>query len=169
MKKSYEPINDSIKDTSRDITKTMTESSIRDKKAVENINNKLLEMTNDRGILATSLMSLLSEFINPQHTGHFKLLKDLLSNRVNDMLINKVIPVTPYDNFSTFLDTDKKFELQGGLLKMITNRNYKVDLATSQVKKLGYEFAKELYFDERALIIKVVGIIFLWDCLNHQL
>ena len=30
---------------------------------------------------------------------------------------------------------------------MITNKNYNVDLASSQVKKLMYNFAKEMNFD----------------------
>ena len=33
---------------------------------------------------------------------------------------------------------------------MITNKNYNVDLANSQDRKLIYKFAKEMYFDENA-------------------
>ena len=51
----------------------------------------------------------------------------------------------------TFCDTDKKFELQDNLLKMITSRNFNVDLANVPHKNLMYEFAKEMYFDEKAL------------------
>ena len=50
-----------------------------------------------------------------------------------------------------FRDTDNKFELQGDLLKMITNNNYNVDLANLSDKKLLFDFAKEKYFDEKAL------------------
>ena len=39
------------------------------------------------------------------------------------------------------------FELQGDLSKMITNKNYNVDLPNSQDKKIIYVFAKEIYFD----------------------
>ena len=66
----------------------------------------------------------------------------------------KTITVTPNDNFLTIRDTDKKFEMKGEFLKMITNKNYNVDLANLVDKKLRYEFAKEMCFDETALGIK---------------
>ena len=49
----------------------------------------------------------------------------------------------------TFRDTGKKFELKGDLSKMITNKNYNVDLASLQDKQL-YDFAKEMKFDLKA-------------------
>ena len=51
----------------------------------------------------------------------------------------------------TFRDTAKEFELKGDLLKMITNKNYNVDLASLQDKILMYDFAKEMNFDTTAL------------------
>ena len=54
----------------------------------------------------------------------------------------------------TFRDTGKKFELKGDLLKMITNKNCKVDLAKLSDKKLMYDFAKEMNFDLKAISIK---------------
>ena len=63
------------------------------------------------------------------------------------MKINKTIPITLHDNFLTFRDTNKVFELQGDLLKMITNKNYNVDLASLQDRKLMFDFAKEMNFD----------------------
>ena len=53
----------------------------------------------------------------------------------------------------TFRDTDKTFELQD-LLKMITYKNYNVDFAYLPDKKIMYEFAKEMYFEEKVLYIK---------------
>ena len=50
----------------------------------------------------------------------------------------------------TFRDTGKEFELKGDLLKMITNKNFNVDLAGLQDKKLMYELAKEMKFDIKA-------------------
>ena len=44
----------------------------------------------------------------------------------------------------------KQFELKGELLKMITNKNYNVDLANLSDKKLMYDFAKEMNFDLKA-------------------
>ena len=49
----------------------------------------------------------------------------------------------------TFRDTNKQFELKGDLLKIITNKNYNVDLASLSDKTLLYDFAKEMHFDER--------------------
>ena len=68
MKKVFEPVTRSLEKTSRDITKTITESSIKNNQAIENLNNKLLEIMNDRGILASYLMSPLSKITNPENT-----------------------------------------------------------------------------------------------------
>ena len=65
------------------------------------------------------------------------------------MKINNSIPITLHNNLLTFHDTNKQFELKGDLLKMITNKNYNVDLASLSDKKLMYDFAKEMHFDER--------------------
>ena len=94
MKKLYEPLTDTIKNTSENITKTISESSKENNLALENLNNKLLEIMNDRGILASYLMSPLSKITNPENTTQFKLVKDSTSNRVNDLKINKTVPIT---------------------------------------------------------------------------
>ena len=106
MKKVFEPVTKSLEQTSQDITKTITESSITNNKAKENLNNKLLEIMNDRGILATHLMSPLSKITNPESTSQFKLEKDHNSNRVNDLLMKNKIPITLYGNTLTFRDTN---------------------------------------------------------------
>ena len=105
---------------------------------------------NDRGIIASYLLSPLAKIFNPENTTQFKLVKDSSSNRVNDLLIHNTIPITLYNNLSTFRDTGKEFELKADLLKMITNKNYNVDLASLADKKLMYDFAKEMNFDIRA-------------------
>ena len=151
MKKVFEPVTKSLEKTFQDITKTITETSIKNNQAIENLNNKLLEIMNDRGILASYLMSPLSKITNPENTTQFKLVKDSNSNRVNDLKINKAIPITLYNNMLTFRDTGKEFELKGELLKMIINKNYNVNLASLQDKKLMYDFAKEMNFDTKAL------------------
>ena len=97
--------------------------------AINNLNNKLLEIMNDRGILAGYLMSPLSKKTNHENTSQFKLVKDSTSNRVNDLKIHNSIPITLHKNLLTFRDTGKVFELKGDLLEMITNKNYNVDLA----------------------------------------
>ena len=50
MKKIFEPVTKSLEKTSQDITKTMTETSIKNSEAIENINNELLEILNDRDL-----------------------------------------------------------------------------------------------------------------------
>ena len=147
--KLFEPVTKSIENTSQNITKTIAESSFKSNQAIENLNNKLLEIMNDRGILATYLMSPLSKVTNLENTSQFKLVKDYNSNRVNDLLI-KNTPITLHDNLLTFRDSNKQFELKGDLLEMITNENYKVDLASLSDKKLMYDFAKEKNFDLKA-------------------
>ena len=150
MKKVFEPVTKSLENTSENLTKAITESSIKNNLARENINNNLLEIMNDKGILATYLMSPLSRITNPENSSQFKLVKDSSSNRVNDLKINKTKPITLYGNMLTFRDTNKQFELKGDLLEMITNSKYNVNLASLQDKKLMYDFAKEMHFDLNA-------------------
>ena len=150
MKKVFEPVTKSLENTSENLTKAITETSIKNKQAIENINNNRLEIMNDRGILATYLMSPLSRITNPENTSQFKLVKDPSSNRVNDLKINKTIPITLYGNMLTIRDTNKQFELKGDLLEMITNSKFNVDLASLSDKKLLYDFAKEMHFDLKA-------------------
>ena len=96
-------------------------------------------------------MSPLSKITNPENTSQFKLVKDSNSNRVNDLLIHKSIPITLHDNLLTFRDINKVFELKGDLLEMVTNKNYNVDLASLEDKKLMYDFAKQMNFDLKAV------------------
>ena len=112
MKKVFEPVTKSLKNTSQDITKNIKETSIKNNQAIENINNKLLEIMNDRGILASYLMTSLSKKTNPENTSQFKLVKDSTSNRVNDLLIHNTVPITLHDNLLIFRDTNKLFELK---------------------------------------------------------
>ena len=150
MKRVFEPVTKSLENTSENLTKTITETSIKNNQAKENITNNLLEILNDRGILATYWMSPLSRITNPENASQFKLVKDPSSNRVNDLKINKTIPITLYGNILTFRDTNKQFELKGDLLEMITNSKFNVDLASLSDKKLMYDFAKEMHFDLNA-------------------
>ena len=150
MKKVFEPVTKSLENTSENLTKAITESSKENNLALGNLNNKLLEIMNDRGILASYLMSPLSKITNPENSTQFKLVKGPNSNRVNDLLLKNKIPITLYNNMITFRDTGKEFELKGDLLKMITNKNYNVDHASLSDKKLMYEFAKEMHFDLKA-------------------
>ena len=151
MKKVFEPVTKSFENTSENLTKAITESSTKNNQAIENLNNKLLEIMNDRGILASYLMSPLSKITNPENTSQFKLVKDSSSNRVNDLKLHNSIPITLYGNMLTLRDTNKQFELKGDLLEMITNSKYNADLASLADKKLMYDFAKEMHFDKKAI------------------
>ena len=150
LKKVFGPITKSLENTSENLTKAITETSIKNNLAIENINNNLLEIMNDRGILANYLMSTLSKITNPENTSQFRLEKDSSSNRVNDLKIHNSIPITLYGNMLTFRDTNKQFELTGDLLEMITNSKYNVNHASLADKKLMYDFAKEMHFDLKA-------------------
>ena len=146
----FEPVTKSKKDASEEVTKTITETSVNNNKAIENLNNELLEITTDRGIIASYLLSPLAKITNPENSTQFKIVKVSSSNRVNDLLIHNSIPITLHDNLLTFRDSNKQFELKVDLLKMITNKNYNVDLASLSDKKLMYDFAKEMNFDLKA-------------------
>ena len=151
MKKVFEPITKSLEKTSQDLTKTITETSVENNQAIENLDNKLLEIVNDRCIIASYLLSPLAKIFNLENSTQFKLLNDSTSDRVNDLKIYNSIPITLYNIILTFRDTRKEFELKGNLLKMITNKNYNVDHASLSDKKLMYDFAKEMHFDTKAL------------------
>ena len=92
---------------------------------MENLNNKLLEIMNDRRILASSLISPLSKISNTENSTQFRLVKDPNSNRVYDLLMKSKLPITLYGNMLTFRDTNKQFELKGDLSEMITNSKYR--------------------------------------------
>ena len=123
---------------------------------------------NDRGILASYLMSPLSKKTNPENTSHIKFLKDHNSKRKNDLLIKNTIPITLHGNVLTFRDTGKKFELKRDFLEIRTNKNYNVDPASLQDKKLMYDFAKEVNFDTKVVGKNSTRDRHLQNYLNHQ-
>ena len=62
---------------------------------------------NDRGIIASYLLSPLSKITNLENTSQFNLVKDSNSYRVKELLIHNTIPVTLYDNLLIFRETTK--------------------------------------------------------------
>ena len=106
---------------------------------------------NVRGLVATYLMSPLFDITNFENATQFTLVKDSSSKWVNDLLIKNTIPFTLHDNMLTFRDTGKVSELKWDFLKMITNKNYNVDLDSLADKKLMYDSAKEMHFHVRVL------------------
>ena len=110
--KFYEPLTDTIKDTFDILQKLKTESCLKNDEALENLIIKLLEILNDRGIIASFLMSPLSKITNPGNPTQFKLVKDSNSKRLNALLKHNTIPVTSYENLLTFRDTGKTFWIE---------------------------------------------------------
>ena len=110
MKKVFEPFTKSLENTSQDKTKTITETSMKNNQAIENLNKKLLEIMKDRVILASYLMTPLSKITNPENGSQFKLVKDPSSNRANDLLLKNKISNILYGNKKIFRDTGKKLK-----------------------------------------------------------
>ena len=133
IRKLYEPLTNTSEDTSRVITKTMMEIPIKNIKTVGNSNNKVWEIMNVRDITAFFRWHL-SKVIRLEVASQYKVVKDPTSNRLNVLLKNKTKPVFLYNKLSTSRDTDEQFELQGDLLKLITNLYY-VELAKISDKK----------------------------------
>ena len=59
MTKVFEPLTDTLKKTSENITKTITESSINNNKAIEKFNEKFLESMNDKRLIDSSLIEVI--------------------------------------------------------------------------------------------------------------
>ena len=81
------------------------------------------------------MLSPLSKISNPENTSQLKLVNDSTSIRNNEFKINKTESVTLHDHFLTFRGTNKQLELKGELLKIITSKNYNVDLPSLADKK----------------------------------
>ena len=143
-KKLFKPMTDVIKSTSENITKTLTQNSINNNKAIEILNEKFLELMNDSGLIAPYLASSLVNVFKPENKSQFRLKKDLNSTKMNDFMINGGIPVTLVSNMLIFRDSNKSFKIDGDLLETITNYDFNVDHSNQQDRKMIYEFAKEL-------------------------
>ena len=150
LKEVFEPVTKSLENTSENITKTITESSINNNKAISDLNEKVLELMNDKGMIAPYLASSLVNLFKPENKSQFRLRKDPNSTRMNDFLIHGIIPVTPFSNMKTFRDSNRSFRLEGDLLKVVTNYKFNADHSSRQDKKLVYEFAKEMNCDTKS-------------------
>ena len=146
-KKIFKPMTDAIKSTSENITKTLTENSNNNNKALENLNEKILELMDEKGMIAPYLTSSLVEVFKKDNKSQFRIRKNPNSIKMNDFLIHGSIPVTIFSNMITFRDTNKSFTLEGDLLKVITNHKFNVDHSSPQNKKLIYDFSKEMNYD----------------------
>ena len=150
LKEVFEPMTNAIKKTSENITKTITENSIYNNKTIENLNEKSLELMDDKGLIAPYLTTSLVEVFKKDNKSQFRLRKDPNSTKMNDFLIHGTVPVTIFSNMITFRDSNKSFRLEGDLLKVITNYKFNADHSSPQDKKLIYEFAKEMNYDTKS-------------------
>ena len=150
IKKLYEPLTDTIKDVSENKTKTISETWIKNTKAISDLNEKVLELMNEKGLIAPYLASSLVNLFKLENKSQFRLRKDHNSTKKNDFLIHGNIPVTPFTNLITFGDSKKSFRLEGDLLKLITNYEFNADHSSPQGKKLIYEFAKEMNYNTKS-------------------
>ena len=140
MKKVFEPMTEVIKNTS-----SITQSSIKNNKALQNMNEKFLELMNEKGMIAPYLASSLVNLFKPESKSQLRKLKDLNSTKFNDFLLNGGTPVTNYSNILTFRDSNKSFKLDGDLLETMTNFDFNVGLSSPN-QKVIYEFGKEMNF-----------------------
>ena len=150
MKKVFEPMADTIKDVSENIIKTITETFKKNTKAISDFNEKVLELMDEKGLIAPYLTFSLVEVFKKDNKSQFRLRKDPNSTKMNDFLIHGTIPVTIFSNMITFRDSNKSFRLEGDLLKIITNHKFNADNSSHQDKKLIYEFAKEMNYDTKS-------------------
>ena len=141
--KLLEPMTDAIENTSLDITKTITETSIKNNKVIENMNEKILDLMNNKSMIAHTIASSLVNIFKPENKSQFRLREDLNSTRMNDFLMNGEIPVRIHDNMLTFRYSNRSFKLDGDLLETMTNYDINVSISNPQDGTLIYDFGKK--------------------------
>ena len=77
-KELFKPMTDVIKNTSENITKNLTENSINNNKAIENLNEKILELMNDKGVITPYFASSLVNLFKPEKKSQIRLKKTLI-------------------------------------------------------------------------------------------
>ena len=141
-RKIFEPLADLIKINSEKLTKTITQNSIKNNKALENLKEKALEWVNDKGVIAPYLASSLVFFYTPENKSQFKFIEDPISIMMNDFWINTSIPITPYSKMLTFRDIKKSYNLDGPLLRT-ANYNFNVTHSGPQDQKFLLSLEKK--------------------------
>ena len=149
-KEVFELITESLENNSENITKTITETSNKNNKAISGLKKTVLELMDEKGLIAPYLASSLVNLFKPENKSQFRLRKDPNSTKMNGFLIHGNIPVPLFSNMITFRDSNRSFRLEGDLLKLITNYKFNADHSSPQDKKLIYEFAKEMNYDTKS-------------------
>ena len=93
----------------------MTETSIKNIQAIESLDKKVSELTNDKGLMAPYSASYIVNRSQPEIKSQNILIKDHKSIRMSDFLINTSIPITLCSKMLTFTDSSKSFELDEDL------------------------------------------------------
>ena len=73
MKIKLEPVIESNKDVSQGLTRIMTETSITINQAISDLNEKVLDFMNDKGMIAPYLTSSLVNQFETENRSKFKL------------------------------------------------------------------------------------------------
>ena len=77
-------MTDGFKNNSQDITKTISETSIKNNEVLVNLNGKTLNLKSGKGMIAPFLTSSLVNLFKPENKGQFRLKKEPISTRMND-------------------------------------------------------------------------------------
>ena len=101
MEEVLEPLTNTLKKSSENITKTITEASIKNNKAISDLNEKVLELMDEKGLITPYLASSVINLFKPENKSQFRLKKDLNSTKMNDFPINGGIPVTLFSDMIT--------------------------------------------------------------------
>ena len=103
---------------------------------------------NDKGRIAPYLASSLVMLFKPEKS-LFRVIKDLNSTKMNEVLINGGIPVTLFSSMLTFTASNKSFKFDGDLLETMKNFDFNVSHSIPQDQRLIHEFGKEMDFNIR--------------------
>ena len=77
MKNLYGTLNDTIKSASENITKNISETSMKNNKAISALDKKVSELMNDKCMIAPYLVFSLVNLFKPENKSQFRLIKDL--------------------------------------------------------------------------------------------
>ena len=98
MKEVFEPLTNTFKKTSENISNTFTETFLKNIKAISDLNEKVLELMDEKGFIAPYLASSLVNLFKSENKSQFRFRKDLNSTKKNDFLIHGNIPVSLRSN-----------------------------------------------------------------------
>ena len=81
MKKVFELVIDTVTDFSKEVTETMLVTSVKSCKSTTDLNDKPLDVMNERGESATFMPSFSSKLTSTEHSSQIKVVKFLIQIR----------------------------------------------------------------------------------------